>query len=141
MGRHKTYSIDCPKCGSPDRVLRKGRYKSKGEGFHRCKCHVCNVSFTRYIPEEADGKPMPPEAARKPVNQGERHPQSKLTARQVRDIIALKESGSKAEDLAEQFKVSKGAIVGILTGQTWGSVTGIAPPEKDRVRRYKLRGL
>ena len=141
MGRKKTYQIDCPKCDSPDQVIRKGQYKSKGPGYCRCKCHVCNISFIRYVSEEADGAIEPPLPPKKPVNQGERHPQSKLTAKQVRDIVALKDSGSRLEDLAEQFKISKCAIVSILTGQTWTSVTGIEPPERDRVRRYKMRGL
>lgn len=141
MGRHKTYSIECPECGSPDRVLRKGQYKSKGQGFFRVKCHACNISFTRYIPEEANGAPMPPERPKKPVNQGECHPQAKLSANNVRDIVALKDSGSRVWELAERYQVSEASIVAILTGQTWASVTGIERKTQKGMGRYKRRGV
>lgn len=141
MARIALYQPNCPQCQVGDRVRRKGRYPRAGDGFFRFACTRCNVTFTRFIPQETgksdDARPRPP---RKLPNQGEAHPQAKLTATQVRDIISLFDSGSCLEDLAEQFSVAKPTIRSILNGDSWGSVTGIEPRTPKLPPRYKQRG-
>jgi hypothetical protein len=55
---------------------------------------------------------------------GERHPMTPLTAA---DVIALREAhvaGARPGDLARQYGISATAIINILKGRTWRSVTG-----------------
>jgi hypothetical protein len=141
MARIARYQPNCPQCQVGDRVRRKGRYLRAGDGFFRLACTRCKITFTRFIPQEV-GKcgDIPPRSPRKLPNQGEAHPQAKLTAAQVRDIVALYDSGSYAEDLAEQFGVSKPTIRSIIDGSSWGSVTGREPRNPKLPPRYKQRG-
>lgn len=141
MARTAKYQPSCPQCQVGDRVRRKGRYLRAGDGFYRLACTRCKVTFTRYIPDEV-GKhgDVPLRPPRKLPNQGESHPQAKLNAKQVRDIVSLYDSGSRLEDLAEQFSVAKPTIRSILNGDSWGSVTGIEPRVPKLPPRYKHRG-
>jgi len=141
MARTAKYQPNCPQCQVGDRVRRKGRYLRAGDGFFRFCCTRCNVTFTRFVAQEL-GKSgdVPPRPPRKLPNQGEAHPQAKLNATQVRDIVALSDSGSRLEDLAEQFNVAKPTIRSILIGDSWGSVTGIESRNPKLPPRYKQRG-
>jgi hypothetical protein len=133
------YPFNCPQCLVSDRVIRKGLYYPAGDGFYRLVCRRCSVSFTRFIPELATGA-IAPDRPVKSCNLGEKHPQAKLTEKQVRDIVALSDSGSSAIELADRYQVSKAAIVSILYGVTWSSVTGIIPKTQKLPARYKKRG-
>jgi hypothetical protein len=140
MARLAKYRYECPSCNKPDRVTRKGQYKNYGPGFYRMICHACKCTFTRFIPEAiglAPGSPAPPLPDTKQINQGENHPQAKLTAANVRDIVALFDSGSDADELAERYGVAKPTIVGILRGDTWAHLTHIQSdnPRAPRTRK------
>ena len=139
MARIAKYQLNCPQCLVSDRVARKGLYPAAGDGFYRLVCRRCNVSFTRFIPELATGA-IAPDRPVKPCNQGEKHPQAKLTEKQVRDIVTLSDSGSSAIELADRYQVSKAAINNILYGNNWSSVTGITPKTQKLPARYKKRG-
>lgn len=136
------YHVNCPLCQVADKVSRKGRYKRAGDGYFRMWCKRCNVTFTRLIPQEIGNcGDIPPRAPRKLPNQGEAHPQAKLNAQQVRDIVALADSGSSNLELAERFGVAKGTIAGILNGSSWGSITGIVSRKNPKLPpTYKQRG-
>lgn len=139
MARIAKYPLNCPQCLVGDRVVRKGLYRPAGDGFYRLVCRRCNVSFTRFIPELATGAIVPDRPV-KPCNQGEKHPQAKLTEKQVKDIVALSDSGSSAIELADRYKVSKATITSILYGVTWSSVTGIIPKTQKLPARYTKKG-
>jgi transposase-like protein len=134
------YPVNCPQCLISDRVVRKGLYAPAGDGFYRLVCRRCNVSFTRFISELATGAIAPDRPVKPNVNQGEKHPQAKLSEKQVRDIVTLADSGSSTIELADRYQVSKAAIVSILYGVTWSSVTGIIPKTQKLPARYKKRG-
>jgi group I intron endonuclease len=58
---------------------------------------------------------------------GENHSQVKLTNDNVLEIVSLYQSGSfNQTNLAIKFNVSRGAIKKIITGETWGHITGIS---------------
>ena len=59
-----------------------------------------------------------------PIGQvrGERHPQSKLTARQVHEIKQRLASGEMGAQLAREYKVDKGLIWQIKVGRIWQHV-------------------
>jgi len=97
------------------------------------------VSFTRFIPELATG-PIAPDRPVKSCNQGEKHPQAKLTEKQVADIVTLSDSGSSAIELADRYNVSKAAITSILCGISWSSITGIIPKTQKLPARVKKKG-
>ena len=139
MARIAKYPLNCPQCLVSDRVIRKGLYPAAGDGFYRLVCRRCNVSFTRCIPELATGAIAPDRPAHIP-NRGEQHPQAKLTEKQVRDIVALSDSGSSAIELADRYQVAKATITSILYGVTWSSVTGLIPKTQKLPPRYRKRG-
>lgn len=57
---------------------------------------------------------------------GENHSQVKLTNDNVLEIVSLYQSSSLNQtELATKFNVSRGAIKKIITGETWGHITGI----------------
>jgi len=147
------YPVNCPQCLISDRVVRKGRYPTAGDGFYRLVCRRCNVSFTRFISELATGplaQPAPtgaapteriaPDRTVKSCNLGENHPKAKLTETQVRDIVTLADSGSSAIELADRYQVSRAAISSILCGISWSSITGIIPKTQKLPARYKKKG-
>lgn len=141
MARLALYRYPCPACNKSDRVTRKGQYKNYGPGFFRMICHTCKTTFTRFIPEAiglAPNSPPPPLPDPKQINQGENHPQAKLTAANVRDIVALFDSGSDAEELAERYGVAKPTIGAILRGETWAHITNIRPDSPRAPRTRKL---
>ncbi len=153
MARIAKYQLNCPQCLIRDRVVRKGRYPAAGDGFYRLVCRRCNVSFTRFIPELATGplaQPAPtgaapteriaPDRPVKSCNRGEKHPQAKLTEKQVADIVTLSDSGSSAIELADRYNVSKAAITSILCGISWSSITGIIPKTQKLPARVKKKG-
>jgi hypothetical protein len=54
---------------------------------------------------------------------GEKHPSSKLTANQVREIkLLLRDSGQTQRKIAEKFGVSRETITCINTGYTWSHI-------------------
>lgn len=60
-------------------------------------------------------------------HRGELSPMAKLSNAQARAVVDLHETfGWTYARLAEHFRVSKPAIQKLVTGQTWGSVTGRA---------------
>jgi hypothetical protein len=135
------YQVNCPQCQVCNQTHRKGKYPTAGAGYFRFRCKRCNVSFIRFISQEVGNcRDIPSRPPRKLPNQGELHPQAKLNAAQVRDIISLFDSGSRLDDLAEQFGVAKPTIRSILNGDSWGSVTGIEPRTPKLPPRYKQRG-
>jgi DNA-binding XRE family transcriptional regulator len=54
-----------------------------------------------------------------PHHSGERHPASKLTLAQVRDIRANAKAGAKQLNLARRYGVSAQTICSIVKGDTW----------------------
>lgn len=140
MARITKYRVDCPDCKSADRVTRKGRYLTAGDGHYRMICRACKITFTRLIPELIGTTPAVAPRDRKLPNQGESHPQAKLTERDVKDILSLSASGSYPIELAERYGVAKATIAAILNGKSWSSFTGISSHNSSARPKYKYRG-
>ena len=65
---------------------------------------------------------------------GSEHPHAALSEQQVREIFGLYARGEATQkDVAGKYKVSRGAITGIVHGYTWNHVTGLP----IRGRKYK----
>jgi hypothetical protein len=56
---------------------------------------------------------------------GETHGQAKLTEVQTRDIVKLAKVGVTHRQLAEVYGVHQSQIHSILSGKTWGHITGL----------------
>ena len=128
MPRTKQYLFDCPQCGESDRTRRKGIYKRTGE--YRIKCDRCGISFIRPLPNQQlpDRPPLQ-------INQGDRHPQSKITDDDARAIVSQVRSGQPKSEIAELYNISISLINSILSGRVRSRQTGIAPaqlPKSDR---------
>lgn len=57
--------------------------------------------------------------------QGEKHGASKLTSREVVEIVRLSSEGKTQRAVAAQFGVSKGTVQSIQEGRSWSHLTGI----------------
>lgn len=62
---------------------------------------------------------------RKNQSQGQDHPESKLTDRQVFEIVSLLKTGMTQQAIADRFNVSQSCIMLIKTGRSWSHLTGI----------------
>lgn len=59
-----------------------------------------------------------------PKPQGEKNPNHKLTEQEVVQICMAIKDGRKLQDIADQFKVTKGTISHIKNKRTWRNITG-----------------
>ena len=66
-------------------------------------------------------------AARNRSAHGERNGCAKLTAQDVKDIVALHDDGFPQASLARDFGINASVICDILHGHLWARVTGITP--------------
>lgn len=84
-------------------------------------CHVCSEVFNARTADFKKGRKHCSRACRKKNNifSGEKNPAAKLTWEKVIDIRSRPRYFVTAIKLAEEFKVSKGAIHAIRRGKTW----------------------
>lgn len=64
------------------------------------------------------------------VTRGSKTPRSKLTEKDVLEILELLSRGELSKDIAPKFNVSVSAIGYIKNGITWSHITGITPKTK-----------
>lgn len=88
--------------------------------LHKCDHPPCVNPAHLFLGTEADNSTDKVRKGRSAS--GERHPQARLTAKQVRQIRALVASGAKRKDVARQFHVHYMTVVFIVTGKTWTRV-------------------
>lgn len=68
---------------------------------------------------------------------GEKHPEAKLTANQVLEIVKRLGEGERLCDLTREFKMSYSAMLSIKQGVNWGHVTNIkqVPTRSPRLKK------
>lgn len=74
---------------------------------------------------------------------GEDHPCVKLTEDSVRDIMTIRrQDGSGAKSICESLGIDtdmRGAVDGVIRGQSWNHVTGLAPYEPQSLTSGRRR--
>lgn len=68
------------------------------------------------------------------MRQGETHRSARLTAEQVRELVALHDRGESVRRLASRYGVSRGAVSDIVTGRTWKRTVRVAYARRPRTR-------
>lgn len=89
--------------------------------LHRCDVRNCVNPEHLFLGTQADNvrDMMQKKRHRCTPMRGEANPQSKLTAKKVRQIKALKQSGVSQAQIAKLFKVSPMTISRAVTGKAW----------------------
>lgn len=113
---------------------RRGSFKTvSGEKRQRWACNVCHVSFVWPPPErdkpiisKASPKTSPKRATRTYKSGAESHT-AKLSEAAVSMILELKASGLSGAAIAKEMNIPYPTVMGVLTGRTWSSYTGIQP--------------
>ena len=119
-------SLPCHDCGhiyKPGKIRHEyGHYKGYGAAHHEDVQSVCRICHTKRFVERGEGKlktkRRSPSVNPKP-QPGEDNPSAKLTWKKVDFIRKSFASGTQAECLADEFKVSKSSIYTICRGESW----------------------
>lgn len=90
---------------------------------HSCDNSIC-VNPDHLVLGSHDDN-MKDAVARDRTSHGTRNSSAKLTEQDVPKVLAMRESGMFHEDIADVFKVSRGAITRLLLGKSWVRVSGI----------------
>jgi DNA-binding CsgD family transcriptional regulator len=86
---------------------------------HRCDVRRCCNPAHLFLGSHADNAADRDRKGRNDRRSGERHPMSRLTADEVREVRHLKESGVSAPEIARRFGVSRQYVYDLTTGRRW----------------------
>lgn len=105
--------------------VRKGKSHSKKHGTrdrYQCTNHKCAKTFTwPPVVKLSLAAPNPKEI------RGEGNPHSRLSEKDVLEIIHRKASGENGREISEAIGASYSTVQGVLQGRTWGWLTGVTP--------------
>jgi len=107
--------MKCPKCGSNSRVISVNRRKPEEVRRYR-KCVSCNANFVTS---------QPPELLQEKITvriEGEKHPNSKLTRRKVREMRQYAAEGASSFECAFVWDVTQTTAHKAITRRTWKHV-------------------
>lgn len=87
--------------------------------LHRCDNRLCVRPDHLYVGTAKDNATDREERGRSADRQGIRHPLARLTEQDVSEIITLRDSGLKLQDIADRYGVSDSTISAIIHSKRW----------------------
>lgn len=100
-------------------ILKHGSVPEGLHVLHRCDNPACVRPSHLFLGTNADNVADKMSKKRHRNLQGEKHPLSKLTDQDVKQIRKLQSEGALHRELAKQFNVTKGTIGFIIRQETW----------------------